>query len=265
MLDKFDREIDYLRISLTDKCNLRCTYCLPEEGVALRKHEEFLSLEQIAEVVRVGVGLGLKKIRLTGGEPLVKKGIVDLVRMIKSINGVEHLAMTTNGVLLEKYARELKKAGLDSVNISIDTLDPVHYRALTRLGDIRFVLRGIEAALRESFPVKINMVVLNDMAEGEIENMRAFCLEKGFKLQLINHYSLNEEKLNDYCFERPPKCRECNRIRLLADGQLKSCLHSDKEIKLDPENIEAGLRETIENKPEKGSVCLNRNMMEIGG
>jgi len=275
MFDSYDRKIDYLRISVTDKCNLRCRYCMPAEGVPVRSHDEFLSLEQIVEVVRVGVRLGLTKIRLTGGEPLVKRGIVELVRMIREVEGVRHLGMTTNGVLLAGYAAALRGAGLDSVNVSLDTLDPERYRRITRVGDIRRVLEGIEAARKAGFPIKINMVVLEDTGEREIEEMRRFCeCRSGARrprdgqpmtLQLINHYALGEEKIDNYAFDRPPRCGSCNKIRLLADGTLKPCLHSDEEIPLDLSNIEESLRRTIAAKPERGGVCTNRPMIGIGG
>ncbi len=265
MLDRFDREINYLRISVTDKCNLRCVYCMPEEGVPLHRHDDFLSLEEITQTVKAGVKLGLTRIRLTGGEPLVKRGIVDLVGMIKGVKGVESLAMTSNGTLVERMAGELKRAGLDSMNISLDTLDPARYRKITRIGDIQSALRGIEAALKARFPLKLNMVVLNDTGAEEVRQMKRFCAQKGIKLQLINHYSLTEEKMNNYRYDRPPDCANCNRIRMLADCKLKPCLHSNIEIKLDLNNIESSLIKAIEYKPERGSVCLNRQIVEIGG
>ncbi len=265
MLDSYDREISYLRISVTDKCNLRCVYCMPEEGVEVRRHEEFLSFEQIVEVVRVGATIGLKKIRLTGGEPLVKRGIVNLVEMIAGVTGVDHVAMTTNGVLLADMAKDLKAAGLDSLNISLDTLDPKRYKEITRVGSIEKVLAGIEAARASGFPIKLNKVVMNETPHSEIELMRQFCREKGIRLQLINHFSLSDEKLNSYNFDRPPKCGACNRIRLLADGHLKPCLHSDVEIPLDLHDIKGSLVKTIQAKPQRGLVCENRCMYEIGG
>ncbi len=265
MYDSYNRRIDYLRISVTDKCNLRCRYCMPEEGVPVREHEEFLSFEQITAVVRAAVRLGVTKVRLTGGEPLVKRGIVDLVGMLRGVEGLRHLAMTTNGTLLTRYAGALKAAGLDSLNISLDTLDPQRYRRLTRGGEIRRVLAGIDAATAHRFPVKINTVVLDDTSEQEIEGLRRFCSERGLKLQLINHYDLTTEKRDDYRYDRPPRCEECNRIRLLADGTLKPCLHSDQEIPVDMNDIEGSLLETVARKPARGQVCTVRNMMEIGG
>jgi cyclic pyranopterin phosphate synthase len=265
MFDRFDRPITYLRISVTDKCNLRCTYCMPLEGVPARQHGEFLSLEQMTEVARAAVGLGVNKIRLTGGEPLVKRGIVDLVRMIASIDGLEHLAMTTNGTLLARNARDLKDAGLDSVNVSLDSLDPDRYRELTRGGRIGDARDGIEAAIAAGFPVKINMVVLEDTAEGEIPRMREFCSQLGARLQLINHYELVREKGEEYAFDRPPSCATCNRIRLMADGMLKPCLHSDEEVRLDFSRLADSLREAIFAKPRRGGVCTTRAMPQIGG
>ncbi len=265
MFDAFEREINYLRISGTDKCNLRCVYCMPAEGVPPRRHDEFLNFEQIVAVVRAGVKLGITKVRLTGGEPLVKRDIVSLVKMIKDAGGIRHLGMTTNGVLLQRLAADLKQAGLDSLNISLDTLNPDRYRALTRGGEMGRVLAGIEAARAQGFPVKINMVVLNDTGQEEITAMRAFCRRKNVTLQLINHYALAEDKQDHYQFDRPPDCRHCNRIRLLADGHLKPCLHSDDEIALDFDHLEECLRQAILSKPERGSLCKQRNMVEIGG
>ena len=265
MLDRFNREINYLRISVTDKCNLRCIYCMPVEGVPLRKHTDFLSFEDIEKVVQEAAKLGINKIRLTGGEPLVKKDIEKLVKKIADIEGINEVTMTTNGILLPEKAKALKEAGLKRVNISCDTLNPERYKKITRIGELEQVLKGIDAAIEVGFKVKINMVVMNDTSDEEIKEMQKFCEQKGIKLQLINHYSLVVEKMNHYTFDRPPDCAKCNRIRLLADGSLKPCLHSNKEIKLDLKNIRKSLIKTILEKPRAGRVCTNRSMMEIGG
>lgn len=265
MFDRFERPITYLRISVTDKCNLRCLYCMPVEGVPARRHEEFLTLEQMTEAARAAVRLGVTKIRLTGGEPLVKRGIVDLVRMLAGIQGLEHLAMTTNGTFLARFAHALKEAGLDSVNVSLDTLDADRYRELTRGGEIGHVRDGIRAAMAEGFPVKLNMVVLQETGEEEISRMREFCAGIGARLQLINHYELFQEKKDTYAFDRPPSCEGCNRIRLMADGMLKPCLHSDIEVPLDFSRLEESLREAILSKPRRGGACTNRAMPQIGG
>ncbi|MEA1910977.1 MAG: GTP 3',8-cyclase MoaA [Spirochaetota bacterium] len=266
MLDQFNREIHYLRISITDRCNLRCTYCMPEEGVPFKPHSAIMSFEEIVEVVEAAVELGINKIRLTGGEPLVRKGVVELVRMIKAVDGIKHLGMTTNGVLLDKMAQPLRDAGMDSVNISLDTLNPERYKEITRIGDISFTLKGIDAAIAAGFDkIKINVVVMDNSPDNEINDMQNFCNEKGLTLQLINHYDLSEEKKNNYKFDRPPNCAVCNRIRLTADGILKPCLHSNQEIPVNPDDIISSLKKTILDKPEQGSVCTNRSMIEIGG
>ncbi|MGM0675553.1 MAG: GTP 3',8-cyclase MoaA, partial [Spirochaetota bacterium] len=139
MFDKLGREITYLRISVTDRCNFRCTYCMPEDGVAFRPHAEILSYESIARVVRAGAELGIRKVRLTGGEPLVRRNLVHLVAQLAAIPGIEQIAMTTNGSLLARYASMLRDAGMDSVNVSLDTLDPQKFRRIARLGRLEDV------------------------------------------------------------------------------------------------------------------------------
>jgi cyclic pyranopterin phosphate synthase len=238
---------------------------MPEGEVPRRKHSDFLSFEEITRIADVAVSLGIRKVRLTGGEPLVKRGICDLVAMLKSLPGLEHLALTTNGVLLDSMARELINSGLDSMNISLDTLDPERYRRITRVGNLSVTLAGIEKARRLGFPIKINTVVMEDTTEGEIAALADFCRRNGYRHQLINHYSLSADKKDNYSFDRPPKCSACNRIRLLADGKLKPCLHSDHEVPVDMNDIAGSIRATIEKKPERGGICSNRSMVEIGG
>jgi len=268
MLDKFNRKIDYLRISVTDRCNLRCTYCMPEEGVAPKSHSDILSYEKIVAVAREATALGVKKIRLTGGEPLVRKGVLFLIEQLKKLPDLNELTLTTNGVLLDTMARPLKEAGIDRLNISLDTLDAERYTTLTRGGDIRRVMRGIDAANGAGFKhTKINMVVIPGFNEEDVETMRAFCREKGFSLQRINHYSLFDiESIDrDYAAERPLKCDLCNRIRLTADGKLKPCLFSNLEVPLDFSNLKGSLIEAIQSKPESGTCNSNRQNWQIGG
>jgi GTP 3',8-cyclase len=265
LFDRFDRQIDYLRISVTDKCNLRCIYCMPEKGVRPRRHEDFLRFEQITAIARAAVPLGIRKIRLTGGEPLVKRGIVDLAEMLGEIDGLTHLAMTTNGTMLTQHAPGLKAAGLHSLNISLDTLDPERYCRLTRGGEIRAVHEGIRAALAQQFPLKINMVVLDDTVPAEIDQMRQYCSDLGIVLQLINHFRLAQEKSDAPGFDRPHSCQSCNRIRLLPDGKLKPCLHGNREIAVDFTAIAESLRRAVLAKPARGHKCTNREMMQIGG
>ncbi|NOY07469.1 MAG: radical SAM protein [Spirochaetes bacterium] len=266
MLDRYKRDIRYLRISVTDRCNLRCIYCMPEEKTFKKSHKENMSFDYIVKVAEAAVSIGVNKIRLTGGEPLVKHGIVKLVSMLKKVKGIKLIAMTTNAVLLDRLAVPLKKAGLDSINISLDTLDPVRYRELTRIGDISRVLDGLRAAQKLHFKkIKINMVVMEDTGDMEIEAMRRFCIVEGLELQLINHYELSKYKSDAYAFDRPPKCAACNRIRLTADGYLKPCLHSNREVILNPEDLAGSLKEAVLAKPSRGRVCTNRSMIEIGG
>ena len=163
-IDQHGRKIDYLRISITDRCNLRCLYCMPEEGVPWKPHDAMLTLEEIRYFVRIAAGEGFSRIRLTGGEPLVRLGVVDLIGEIARTPGVERVAITTNGILLPKFAIQLKEAGLNRVNISLDTLDPEQYRHITRWGNINDVFSGIDAALEVGFsPVKVNAVVVRSL------------------------------------------------------------------------------------------------------
>ena len=157
MLDRYGRVINYLRISVTDRCNLRCCYCMPE-GVQDVGMKNILTFEEIWEIVRTGVSLGITHIRITGGEPLVRKGCVDLIRGIRDISGVETITMTTNGVLLGNYGKQLKKAGVDGVNISLDTLDPEEFYKITGKRELQEVLAGIRAAKTAGLPVKLNAV-----------------------------------------------------------------------------------------------------------
>ena len=172
MKDSFGREINYLRISLTDRCNLRCEYCMPEKGVKKVSHNDILTLEEMYEIIKVFVDLGINKIRFTGGEPLVRLGAVDLISKISKLEGVNEIAMTTNGTLLETYADDLKKAGLTRVNISLDTLNMEKYRRITRGGDLNKALNGIKAAREAGLtPIKINTVLIGGFNEDEIPDL----------------------------------------------------------------------------------------------
>jgi cyclic pyranopterin phosphate synthase len=167
-LDNFNRPISYLRVSVTDRCNLRCVYCMPPEGVPWRPHGEILRYEEVETVVRAAASLGISKVRLTGGEPLLRLGIVNLVAMIARIPGIDDLAMTTNGTLLARYAEGLKAAGLHRVNVSLDTLRPERFRTITRLGEMSDTLEGIAAAKEAGLvPVKVNTVVIRGLNDNE--------------------------------------------------------------------------------------------------
>jgi cyclic pyranopterin phosphate synthase len=169
MRDIYSRQIDYLRIAVTDRCNLRCTYCMPAEGLSLKSHSEILSMEEIFQIVQAVVPLGINKIRLTGGEPLVRLGLLSLIEQIRSLPEITDISLTTNGVLLKDFAASLKKAGLNRVNISLDTLNVGKFQQITRLGNIVRVHEGIDAALAaELEPVKLNVVIIKGVNDNEI-------------------------------------------------------------------------------------------------
>ena len=186
LLDRYQRPITYLRLSVTDRCNLRCVYCMPAEGIHLRRHDEILRYEEIVRVVRTAVGMGICFVRLTGGEPLARKGLADLVRMLRAIPGLEELTMTTNGTLLGAQAQALAEAGLDRVNISLDTLCPARFRRITRLGELRDVLAGIEAAEEAGLvPIKLNTVVARGLNDDEVAELARLTLEHPWHVRFI--------------------------------------------------------------------------------
>ncbi|MBI5101646.1 MAG: GTP 3',8-cyclase MoaA [Nitrospirae bacterium] len=186
MEDNFFRVIDYLRLSVTDRCNLRCVYCMPASGLQPFDHSDILSYEEIIRIVRVAARLGVRKVRITGGEPLTRKNLSFLVSSLKKIEGIEDLSMTTNGILLDKYAQELSAAGLDRVNISLDSFNPDRYRQITRGGDLSDVLRGIEAAEKAGLrPLKINMVPLRGVNDDEIEQFARMTLGSEYHFRFI--------------------------------------------------------------------------------
>lgn len=187
MIDKFGREINYLRISVTDRCNLRCKYCMPEEGCSnLIPHREILTFEEIIKVAEAAASMGIHKLRLTGGEPLVRRSIVDLVAGLNAIEGIDEIDITTNGLLLEEMAHGLKTAGLCRVNISLDTFDPDKFREITRGGDLQKVIRGIEAAEREGLtPVKINCVALGGFNDDEFERFIDLTRDRDITVRFI--------------------------------------------------------------------------------
>lgn len=171
MFDNIGRQINYLRISVTDLCNLRCRYCMPEEGLCKKDHEDILRIEEIEEIVQESAKLGINKVRITGGEPLIRKGIIELVRKISAIEQIKDIAITTNGILLGKYAKELKDSGLNRVNISIDSLNREKFYKITRGGNIKDVLDGIEEAKKVGLtPIKLNTVLIGGFNDDEIED-----------------------------------------------------------------------------------------------
>jgi GTP 3',8-cyclase len=186
MQDTYRREINYLRVSVTDKCNLRCIYCLPPEGIKSIPHDEILRLEEIEAIIRGAALAGIKKIRLTGGEPLVRKGLEGLIRRISSIPGIDDITLTTNGLLLPSQAAALKEAGVKRVNISLDTLKEERYREITRGGELAEAWKGIQSALDVGLsPVKINTVVIRDFNDDEVEAMARLTLGSPLHIRFI--------------------------------------------------------------------------------
>lgn len=186
MKDGFNRKINYMRISITDLCNLRCLYCMPEEGICKRSHKDMLTFEEIIKVVEVAAELGIEKIRITGGEPLVKKGILEFIEKLSQIQGIKDIAMTTNGILLKEYAKDLKKAGLKRVNISIDSLKPERYKEITRGGDIYKVFDGIQEAIKAGMsPIKLNTVVIGGYNEDEVVDFANLTKEDNIEVRFI--------------------------------------------------------------------------------
>ncbi|MBI1921448.1 MAG: GTP 3',8-cyclase MoaA [Geobacter sp.] len=188
LIDSYGRQINYLRLSVTDRCNLRCVYCMPADGVPQVSHGDILSYEELLELARITVSLGVEKIRVTGGEPLVRKGIVEFLARLAEIPGLRHLVLTTNGLLLEEMAEGLKAAGVQRLNISLDSLQPAKFAEITRGGDVARVLAGIEAAGRAGFPpVKINMVVMRGVNDDEIVDFAAMTLDRPCSVRFIEY------------------------------------------------------------------------------
>ena len=265
MYDQFNRRINYLRISLTDRCNLRCSYCVPAEGVSLMPKKDILSHEEIVEVVKVGATLGINKIRLTGGEPLMCDNIVELTAQIKSIKGIDEVGMTTNGTRLSKYAKPLKEAGLDRVNVSLDTLDTVKFTRITK-GSLTDVLEGIEAAVEVGLsPVKINFVRMKGVNEEDEQEVKNFCTAKGLQIRFIRQMHLETGEFYPVEGGEGGICSLCNRLRLTANGTIKPCLHSDFGFNIRDYGIEQAYMNALRMKPEKGIGSKTHQFYNIGG
>jgi cyclic pyranopterin phosphate synthase len=186
LVDPFGRRIDYLRVSVTDRCDLRCTYCMPKGFDGFAEPEEWLTFAELERVVAAFVRLGVQRVRLTGGEPLVRRGMPELVERLAALRGLDDLSLSTNGVRLARMAAPLRAAGLHRVNVSLDSLDPQRFRAITGGGRLDKVLAGLDAAKSVGLtPIKVNMVVMRGSNEGEVESMVEFCAGHGFTLRLI--------------------------------------------------------------------------------
>ena len=269
MKDQFNREITYLRVSVTDLCNLRCSYCMPD-GICKVGHREILSFEEITEIVSAAAQLGIWKVRITGGEPLVRKDCTELCRMLCAVPGIREVDMTTNGTLLPLYAGELKAAGLSRVNISMDSLVPEKYSSITGGGRLEDALRGIRAARDAGLtPIKLNAVLIGGFNDDEIADFVELTRADPIELRFIElmpmggHFGKEAYLPGNTVLERVPEleplpdnggvarlyrlpdgkgriglisavsrhfCASCNRLRLTSEGKLKPCLHSSQEI-----------------------------------
>jgi cyclic pyranopterin phosphate synthase len=195
--DSFERPINYLRISVTDRCNLRCVYCMPPEGINLMSHHDILTYEEIYTLAKAAAELGINRVRLTGGEPLVRAGLPELVRMIASIDTIDDISLTTNGILLAQHASDLKDAGLMRVNISLDSLKPERFKQITRCGSLEDTLKGIKVANDVGLtPVKINMVVMAGVNDDELLDFARKTVEDGWNVRFIEYMPVNGEDIN---------------------------------------------------------------------
>lgn len=266
MLDRYNRRINYLRISVTDRCNFRCTYCMPAKGIPLKKHEDILTFDEITEIVKVGTIMGLSKIRLTGGEPLVRKDLPVLVKMISEIKGITDIGLTTNGVFLPQLALQLKDAGLNRVNISLDTLNPEKFKRITRTGNLEDVLKGIDAAIEADLqPVKINFVRIPGVNEKDEEEVREFCNKKDLQIRFIRQMNLKTGEFSSVENGYGGICEICNRLRLTADGYIVPCLHSELRYNIKEMGIKEAFLKAVEFKPEKGMGTASHEFSNIGG
>lgn len=270
MKDRFGRDITYLRISVTDLCNLRCKYCMPESGVESLCHSDILSLEEIVEIVKVAAKNGITKIRLTGGEPLVRRGFVHLCKEISKIEQIEDIAITTNGVHLKNMADDLFENKVKRINFSLDTLVKEKYNDITRRNDFDKTMESLFYAIEKGFKVKLNVVLIGGFNDDEIENFVKLANDYDLEVRFIElmqigetaNWSKDKFVSNKIVLEKVPKlefdgvsgvakiykikgqkgkiglispiscsfCSDCNRIRLTSDGKLKPCLHSKDEI-----------------------------------
>jgi len=199
LIDNFGREISYFRVSITDRCNYRCIYCQSEKEFEFIPHQEILRFEEIVEIVQEAVNLGITKVRVTGGEPLVREGIVNFIRQLRKINKLEDISLTTNGFFLPEYAEKLKDAGLNRVNISLDSLQEEKYKKITRGGSLEKALKGIDSALKAGLlPIKINTVLIRGINDNEVEDFVRLTLERPLNIRFIEFMPSGEEVINEF-------------------------------------------------------------------
>lgn len=266
MYDRYGRKTHYLRISVTDRCNLRCIYCVPGEGIKALNREDLLSFEEIAAFAGIAARKGIDKVRITGGEPLVRKNIVHLIRLLARIDGIDDLSLTTNGILLEDFAGPLKDAGLKRVNVSLDTTDRQRYKEITRGGDLEKVMHGIDAAENAGLlPIKINCVVKQSSSEPDAIRVRAFCEGRKFRVRFIHQMNLETGEYAVVEGGTGGDCGVCNKLRLSSDGNLRPCLFSDLSFNVRTLGAEKAIESALEAKPERGMKSSRNRFHVIGG
>ena len=266
MYDRYNRKINYLRVSITDRCNLRCRYCMPPEGIKLISHDDILSFDEITDFVKIAVNMGVEKVRLSGGEPLVRKDLTVLVKMIAGIKGINDFSMTTNGTLLRKSAKPLADAGLHRVNVSLDSMDPFKFIWLTRGGDLNQTIDGIDAAIEAGLtPVKLNCVVKESKDEHDAKMVASFAEKKGLEVRYIKQMDLARGEYGVVEGGDGGNCENCNRLRITANGKVKPCLFNELEYDVRKLGAEKAIKMALENKPECGTVNRDNEFYNIGG
>jgi len=320
--DKFGRELSYLRVSVTDRCNLRCRYCMPIQRIKWKRSEDILTYEEIERIIGIGASLGVEKVRITGGEPLLRKELVSLILRLWNIKGLKEITLSTNGTRLYSFARELKEAGLRRVNVSLDTLKREKFFKFCGKDCWADVEKGINASLKEGLKVKLNVVVISGFNEDELMDFVKLAKEKPMTVRFIefmpiggidwtfgkfisvlemkniignkfdmrnwkrigNNFGPAEEyQIEDFAGGigfisalSSSFCKTCNRLRLTADGKLRSCLGSEEEVELisflregcDDEKISSLFKTALDVKPEDHNyfkTLSHRAMVEIGG
>jgi cyclic pyranopterin phosphate synthase len=239
---------------------------MPEEGVPYIPHQQILRFEEIVDFIHVAVNYGINKVRITGGEPLVRKGIVQLVSMIHEIKEIEDLSMTTNGFYLEEFAEPLVKAGLKRINISLDAINPEHFAAITRGGNVSKVIKGIYAAQKAGLnPIKLNVVIKSTRNEPDAKEVEAFAAKNNLQVRFIHLMTLSSGIFSKVEGGDGGHCSTCNRLRLTADGFLMPCLFSDIKINIREMNYEKAILKAVELKPKSGSQNKTGTFYNIGG
>ena len=325
LLDRFNRRINYLRISLTDRCNLRCIYCMPPEGERKLRHKDILRYEELLRIARIAIKLGINKIRLTGGEPLFRKGIQEFIPMLTSLNGLDDVSLTTNGVYLKENLETLKAAGIKRINVSLDSLKSLNFKLITRFDYFNEVWEGIEKARDMGFyPIKINIVVMKGINDNEVLDFARLAIEQPYHIRFIECMPIglqtnssafvSNSQIEKSIIDRfgplipisheknggpatrfrfdggkgeigfinaisDPFCKDCNRLRLTANGAILPCLLSNTAVDIkDPlrrgcldEEIMKVFLKAVDLKPQchplncEHDQRVYRKMCSIGG